>query len=524
MKGDTDMKKRGLALLLGAALMAGACGVAEETGATYVFPYEGLRYTQYTDETVLTQTNLDEHGELIASLGTTQEAILANYIASGIVMEIIPDEGGQIAVSVADAGEFSGAKSMDELGAEGIARFAAQFEESGLYETCEVLATTPVCVRLTSSATYGGMPVYALKYATLHLGRLYMFTQTIVGREPGEADDARMERMLAGIRLLTTLPELTPSPTPIPTPETEPTPQPTPGEAAVTAQEGEITVNGVPAFTAANSFYISGEAVRNRNVTAKVGEEVVGSTTAKSDGKYSMRIKLSQEGRSTIRVACGDAYKEFSVYMDLPDPEFEFVEMESTTFTGERLLVRGKTVPGARIRVTGDGVADNNVANTRGVFSLRLDFKSPGTKTVTFTVTADGYAKLEFDMDFTRVFTEREFANDFRSKMIELDYEDFLADPVKYNGKRFIFRGRVEDFADFDGRPCALVCVERDGDVWRGPVWVVLDGTEGLAVGHVATFYLTGNGLTLPADGKYTLDGADVEAPAAYSEYVTNIE
>lgn len=73
--------------------------------------------------------------------------------------------------------------------------FLAQFEMSGLYETCAYVDTVPACVRLTSSAMYASMPVYSLRYATLHLGKLYMIEQTIVGREPDEADDARMEQL-----------------------------------------------------------------------------------------------------------------------------------------------------------------------------------------------------------------------------------------------------------------------------------------------------------------------------------------
>ena len=100
-------------LLIFAICLGGACALAQE--ATYVFPYEGFRYTQNENETVLTQTNLDEHEALISSLGTTQEAILASYMASGIVMEVIPENGGQIAISVADAGAFADVLRMEKI-------------------------------------------------------------------------------------------------------------------------------------------------------------------------------------------------------------------------------------------------------------------------------------------------------------------------------------------------------------------------------------------------------------------------
>ena len=96
---------------------------------------------------------------------------------------------------------------------------------------------------------YASMPVYSLRYATLHLGRLYMITQTIVGRAPEAADDARMEDVLSGMKLLSTVSDPTPVPTPVPTPTPEPTPVPTPGVAEVLASEGTMEVSGVPAYT-----------------------------------------------------------------------------------------------------------------------------------------------------------------------------------------------------------------------------------------------------------------------------------
>ena len=108
------MKRQACAVLLGAALLLGSQSASAQE-ATYVFSYEGFRYTQRENETVLTQTNLGEHEDLLHNLGTTKEAVLASYIASGIVMEVIPDDGGQIAVSVTDAGSFADVGDMDDL-------------------------------------------------------------------------------------------------------------------------------------------------------------------------------------------------------------------------------------------------------------------------------------------------------------------------------------------------------------------------------------------------------------------------
>ena len=87
-----------------------------------------------------------------------------------------------------------------------------------------------------------------------------------------------------------------------------------------------------------------------------------------------------------------------------------------------------------------------------------------------------------------------------------------------------MFRGRVEAFTDYDGQPCAQVCVDNVAvGEWKDPVWVVLTGEEELDVGDVATFYLAGEGLTLPADSRYARDGSETEAPVATAKYVAEI-
>ena len=48
------MKKRIFCLFV-LLMLAASCALAQ---STYVFPYEGIRYTQGSGETVLTQTNL----------------------------------------------------------------------------------------------------------------------------------------------------------------------------------------------------------------------------------------------------------------------------------------------------------------------------------------------------------------------------------------------------------------------------------------------------------------------------------
>ena len=516
--------KRYLAMLL-AGLMLLAAQAACAQNATYVFPYEGFRYTQKDNETVLTQTNLHEHEALIAQLGTTKEAILASYMASGIVMEVIPEGGGQIAVGVADAGEFADVKDMAELDEARLAAFAAQFEESGLYESCALTETNPVCVRLTSSAMYASMPVYSLRYATLHLGRLYMITQTIVGRAPEAADDARMADVLSGMKMLATVSAPTPAPTAVPTPTPQPTAAPTPGVAEVIAQEGVMEVSGVPSYTTEKKITVTGRTNPQEEVRVVVDDNTLGRATAKKDGTFTVNVQLPQEGDLVLAVMTDTAEAMLSVRYEMPAVKLLVTEPVDPVFTGEYVLVRGETEPEATVHVTGKGTSTNVKANRNGAFSIRLFVEDEGETTFSLRARLTGMKESYADVTVNRVFTERERLAHFREKLIGVAYDALARDPQKFVGKNFSFRGKVMAFADYNGSPCALVCVNNAGvGVWNQPVWVILTGDEEIAEGNVATFYLNSEGLTLPAAGEYTEDGKETEAPVTRAKIVTEIK
>lgn len=516
------MKQWIAAALLGAMVLCTGAALAQNT--TYVFPYEGLRYTQQEGETVLTQTNLKENAALIEAMGTTPDAILASYMASGIVLEVIGQEGGQIAVSIADAGAFSGVKAMDAMSEEELAAFAAQFEESGLYESVSIAESTPRCVRLTSSAMYGSMPVYSLRYATLHLGRMYLFTQTIVGRAPESSDDALIERVLSGVKLLSDIPDPTPAPTAVPTPTPVPTPQPTPGIAQVVAAEGNMSVDGVPAFTTEGTIAISGTTDASAEVRVAVGDDTLGKTTAKKDGSFALRVNLPYEGDLTLAVMTDAAEQMLSVRYEMPLAKLVITGPEETTFTGESMTIRGETEPNATVYLEAGKFRTNVTANKNGAFSVRVGFEDEGTIEYTLRAKADGHKEATTTLALTRQLTEREGIARFRQKMAEPKYGEYVANYAKYDGRNVKYRGKVMAFTDYSGSPCALVCVDNvSTGVWKEPIYIILDPSVELEVGQIATFYFIGEGQTLPAGAEYTSSGEEIEAPVGRAKYVTDI-
>ena len=117
-----------------------------------------------------------------------------------------------------------------------------------------------------------------------------------------------IKRMLAFMLMMITLLTIaacpayaaapTPTPTPRPTPTPVPTPVPTPGVAEVIAEEGEMTVGGVPAYTDKAQLDITGTATASEEVTVRVGDKTLGKTTVKKDGTFAITVKLPEAAAS----------------------------------------------------------------------------------------------------------------------------------------------------------------------------------------------------------------------------------
>ena len=184
--------------------------------------------------------------------------------------------------------------------------------------------------------------------------------------------------------------------------------------------------------------------------------------------------------------------------------------------------MRGVTEPNATVYIDGKGTNTNVKAGKNGAFAVRVFMEEAGTETFTLRVKAEGFAQTTRTITLTREWTQREQIAQFRQKMIALSYDDLAQDPAKYAGKRFILRGKVMDFTDYDGRPCALICVTNPSTgVWQDAMYVVLSTSDEVQAGDVLTFYLVGEAITLPADGAYTKSGAEQDVPVASAVYVT---
>ena len=231
---------------------------------------------------------------------------------------------------------------------------------------------------------------------------------------------------------------------------------------------GSLTLDEIPAYTTSAQLTLSGHAAASAEIRVEESGKQLAKTGAKKDGSFSLKVKLADEGDHELVVTAGEDTATFTIRYEKPDARLEITEPESTTFTGGSVTVRGVTEPNATVYIDGKGMNTNVKAGKNGGFSVRVFMSEAGTETFTLRAKADGFAQSTRSITLTREWTQRELIAQFRQKMIALDYDELAKKPAQYAQKRFILRGKVMEFTDYDGQPCALACVSNPATgVWE---------------------------------------------------------
>lgn len=494
-----------LCLLL---LLCAPLARAEDT-PTYVFPYEGFRFTAEAGERVLTQQNLAEHADLLSQLGTTPEVMLSSFVASQTVMEVLPEAGGQFAFSVASAGAFADYQSAARMDEDARAAFLSSFADTGMYRDVAWSQALPEYLTMVSSTLQGDVALYRLTYVTLRHSNLYLMSATVIGREPNEQDARALEALLARVEYLGRLatPEPTATATPVPTPS--PTPRPTPGSAPMThSQEGlTLIVSNLPAWTDEEELLVTGTTMAGASVRLLCGEEQIARASADRGGAFKLRATLPEEGELSLTVTAelsgqAPAYQTYSLRFERRAAQIVVNEPESVV-EQSKFYLRGVTEPNATVYAKGPNLSTNVKSNANGVFSVPVTQEKEGDATYELTVKAKGLRDGAASVTITRRFSERERLAAFRSSLSPTTYAQLAADPEGCKGQKLSFRGRIGAFGDMDGMPCMLLYTRNPSrGEWVDPLWIVCDEILSFSEGDILTVYVTPEGTTAEHEGQ----------------------
>ncbi len=491
-----SMRRIGTLALCILLVLAPWSALADAKGGDFVFPYEGFRLAAATDWRVLTQHNLAEHADFLASLGTSEAAMLASFQAERVVMEILPDAGGQITLAiVSDAG-------LNRVEPDAL---LAAYEAMPRYQQVAFSPDAPEWLRMVFTSQQAGLSVYTLRYVTLAHGQQYMLSSSVIGREPTADDDQLVLDVIGRLSFLTALASPEPTPSPSPEPTAEPTPKPTPGVAPMlTEQPGMALEAQPPAWTDAYRVTIVGTTEPEAELRFMLGDKMLARGASKKNGSFSQLVTLPENGVIELRIeAVKDgqkkATKTYRIHFEQPVVPLTMTE-PAGPMTKAEFPIRGSTAPYAKVSILGEKLRASTTANAQGFYSMRVKIAEEGTQEYLLVASTAGYQDGKLDISITRQFTEKEAIAAFRTKLVPSDYGKLVKTPDAYTGKNMSFRGRVTDVGENDGKPCLLIstALSEKSDESADSLWIVSDSPFSYQVGDTATFYVRPTGNLMP--------------------------
>lgn len=151
-----------------------------------------------------------------------------------------------------------------------------------------------------------------------------------------------------------------------------------------------------PAGTTDPKTTVSGTAKPRAKVTVKVGDKVVGETTANEDGSYTVPVSPALADKTVVTVTAtedGKVASDPATGTAVTKTAAPTVDSVVTTPAGKGTTVTGTAEPGTTVTVTGpDGKEHTTTAGEDGTYSITIE---PGLKdgdTVTVTASKDGQA------------------------------------------------------------------------------------------------------------------------------------
>ncbi len=491
-----------LALCILLALAPSAV-LADALGGDFVFPYEGFRLAAAPDWRVLTQHNLAEHTEFLSALGTSEDAMLASFQAEHVVMEILPEAGGQITLAiVSDAG-------LNRVETDAL---LAAYQAMPRYQQVAFSPDAPEWLRMVFTSQQANLSVYTLRYVTLAHGQQYMLSSSVIGREPTEADDKLVLDVIGRLSFLSQLASPEPTPSPSPEPTAAPTPRPTPGVAPMISEQPGMALDAQPpAWTDAYRITITGTAEPEAELRFMLGDKMLARGASKKNGSFSQIVTLPESGELELRIeAIKDgqkkAAKSYRILFEQPVVPLTMTEPVGPMLKSE-FPIRGQTAPYAKVSILGEKLRASTTANVQGLYSMRVKIAEEGTHEYLLVASTPGYADGKLDISITRQFTEREAIAAFRTKLVPSDYAKLVKTPDAYTGKNMNFRGRVTDVGESNGKPCLLIstALAEHTDESADSLWIISDQPLSYQVGDVATFYVRPTGESMqfrPVTGK----------------------
>ena len=450
--------------------------------ASYAFPREGLRLYLPGDWLVLSQSNLKDREQEIKDLGTTAEALAANFLNTGTLLEAFTPEGGQLRVQRQPRPEGFAATDAYLMTAEQREDFLLKMASAGGFAQGAWSQDLPEFAVFQGKASLQALPVATIAYATVRYGQVFSVSADIIGREPTEKDEAALYTAAASMLFLGTPLTSPPSASKAPqaTLNLQPTPTPAPAEVRVQRDETYLTLDYAPSVAHTTRLTLTGATEPNTPMRYYVNGQGYERFTADSDGRFTCQVRsLPKAGKNVIAIhAIGD--KGYGVVTFTVMLEQEKAPLALTPVTeevaGDSVVITGAVLPGSTVQVLYRTKTYEARVKEDGSFSCKVNLPRLGENAYTVRASLAGYLRGEEKLTIMRVLGETDEQAAFQKQLKSIAYDKLCAKPENYKDSPVRFTGRVLSLSGKDGQPLAVILTEGDAN----PVAVLCPDLYGL--------------------------------------------
>lgn len=463
--------RKTLLLLLTLALLL-LCGTA--CAETFTFDAIYATCTVEDDNIILTPTNLSQHPEWIASLGTTEEALAADFAARGVLVQAWSTSGDRCieitAIQDARALEYW---DINEVGESERFTYRTSHSSNVWYQD-EGYTYSAATWKRTDSGRFlqteykrmvNGETVRGFQRRTVRNGYTITIDCIAYGRRMQTADSNAINRIMNSWVFTQVISKPADTSGMVPAGGASAVAAGTDSNAGSDAvSQGAVSSNlsftsEPPEETNTGKFIVTG--------TATPGTQVVGvlmrlsnptptrveATASSKTGKFTLDVALDTEGVWLMTVSTfvngqeADSYVfERTITYSESMLIVNFDEPIPTELTGDKLIISGKTLSGVSIQCLAGGSFDKSVkTNNNGVFKFTIDTSAEGTYDIVLSFQKKNYATRRFAVTATRTLTEEDIRNRARDEAVKPAYSTLVAKLTGYTGRTLTYSMYVTD-------------------------------------------------------------------------------
>ena len=527
---DGDPLRKSLVFILLVLLLSAVCAWAAADTVFALEPCSGTISISESNYIVLTAGNLDDHPELIASMGTTKEELLADWKERGVQLQAWNEKMDVcLEVTVVQDEDSQQYYDLEQQSKSVRTAFLKHLKSSGHYAAMGYTMLKPGRVitepawkkhtnggnfimfeykRTVGDKTWRGVVRHAIRN-----GYTILLDYQVFNRLPLKRDDDNLRKIantvtFAKVDPVTSGETLQPSSSPdgenAGTDDSQPAsnlPE-TNGLLTVSVQPPAETADGI--FTVEGTTTPGGHVIGVAMHWSNTNEDPIRFETTASErtGSFKLKFTLPQEGVwqttlnldvngqiASVAVLKGTVYSKSTIpiALDAPVP----AELHA-----DELVISGKTEGAVQIQciVSHDGkdtVMKDVRTNRTGKFTYKIPTVTEGTYEIVLSMQKKGFSNRRETYSTNRVITSEDTQNRTANKAIHPAYAALAKNPDKYIGSTIYYDVHILAVDQVEDEWIITGALKKNKDEYSNYVYYVAKSDPLLDVGNKVKLYGT---------------------------------